>query len=136
VASRAFHCIPVRSTSRIAFMAWRSGTRGLWQPSGWAGLGGSSGSIRSHSQSGIRHPSSRLTRPIDASLLSNCSDSRGFALGYITPTGLGSKDAKGLLWPLEKLRERELMHLRRRVREVRVDLEAIEVAHDEQRRVL
>jgi hypothetical protein len=29
VAPRAFHCIPVRNTNRIAFIASRSGTRGL-----------------------------------------------------------------------------------------------------------
>ena len=29
VAPSAFHCIPVRNTSRIAFIASRSGTRGL-----------------------------------------------------------------------------------------------------------
>jgi len=64
VAESAFHCIPVRKTSRIAFIAARSGTRGLWQPSGCEGRGGSSGSIRSHTSSGIRQPSSLATRPI------------------------------------------------------------------------
>ena len=64
VTFKAFHCIPVRSTKRIASIASRSGTRGRWQPSGCEGGAGSSGSIRSHSQSGIRQPSSLLIRPI------------------------------------------------------------------------
>lgn len=34
VAFRAFHWQPVRSTKNIAFIAERSGTRGLWQPNG------------------------------------------------------------------------------------------------------
>jgi hypothetical protein len=45
-------------------VALRSGTRGLWQPKGCAGRGGSSGSTRSHSQSGMRQPSSLTTSPI------------------------------------------------------------------------
>ena len=43
VASRAPHWQPVRSTKKMASMALRSATRGLWQPSGWRGRGGSSG---------------------------------------------------------------------------------------------
>jgi hypothetical protein len=62
VAFSAFHCIPVRSTSKIASIASRSGTRGAWQPNGWNGSGGSNGSIRSHNQSGNRQPSSLLTK--------------------------------------------------------------------------
>ena len=34
VAFRAFHWQPVRSTKKMASIAVRSGTRGLWQPSG------------------------------------------------------------------------------------------------------
>jgi hypothetical protein len=34
VSFRAFHWHPVRSTKKIASIAARSGTRGLWQPSG------------------------------------------------------------------------------------------------------
>jgi len=64
VAFSAFHWQPVRSTNRIASIASRSGTRGLWQPSGCGLRGGSSGSICAHSTSGIRHPSSRSTSPI------------------------------------------------------------------------
>jgi hypothetical protein len=63
VAFNAFHCIPVRNTNKIASIASRSGTRGRWQPSGCAGRSGSNGSIRSHNQSGIRQPSSLLTKP-------------------------------------------------------------------------
>ena len=36
----AFQWQPVLSTNKIAFIASRSGTRGLWQPNGWAGRGG------------------------------------------------------------------------------------------------
>src|SRR5688572_3039646 len=49
----AFQWQPVLSTNKIAFIASRSGTRGLWQPDGWAGRGGSSGSSSDHSSSGI-----------------------------------------------------------------------------------
>ena len=63
VALSAFHWQPVRSTKKIASMAFRSGTRGLWQPNGCFGRGGSRGSILAHSASGRRQPSSRtLTR--------------------------------------------------------------------------
>ena len=55
VAFSAFHWHPVRRTKKIASIAARSGTRGLWQPSGWEGRGGRSGSSRAHSSSGIRH---------------------------------------------------------------------------------
>jgi hypothetical protein len=34
VAFSAFHWQPVRSTNKIAVIASRSGTRGLWQSSG------------------------------------------------------------------------------------------------------
>ncbi len=63
----AFHCIPVRSTNRTAFIASRSGFFGLWHPSG-CGLPvfGSSGSINAHNTSGMRHPSSLFTRPMRA----------------------------------------------------------------------
>ena len=64
VASSACHCMPVRSTSRMASMARLSGVRGLWQPSGCLGLGGSRGSSFAHNSSGIRHPSSRFTSPM------------------------------------------------------------------------
>jgi hypothetical protein len=62
VSLRAFHWHPVRSTKKIASIAERSGTRGLWQPSGCFGRGGSSGSILAHSASGSRQPSSRMRR--------------------------------------------------------------------------
>ena len=58
VAFRAFHWQPVRNTKKIAAIAARSGTRGLWQPSGCAGRGGRSGAIFAHSSSGSRQPSS------------------------------------------------------------------------------
>jgi hypothetical protein len=59
VTFSAFHWQPVRSTKKIASIAARSGTRGLWQPSGCLGRGGSSGSILAQSSSGSRQPSSR-----------------------------------------------------------------------------
>ena len=62
VSRSAFHWQPVRSTKKIASIAERSGTRGLWQPSGCFGRGGSSGSIFAHSASGSRQPSSRTRR--------------------------------------------------------------------------
>jgi hypothetical protein len=34
VSSSAFHCMPVRSTSKMASIAARFATRGRWQPSG------------------------------------------------------------------------------------------------------
>ena len=62
VSLRAFHWHPVRSTKKMASIAARSGTRGLWQPSGCGGRGGSSGSILAQSVSGSRQPSSRTRR--------------------------------------------------------------------------
>ena len=62
VSRKAFHWQPVRSTKKIASMAARSGTRGLWQPSGCFGRGGSKGSILAHNSSGKRQPSSRTGR--------------------------------------------------------------------------
>jgi hypothetical protein len=59
VALSAFHWQPVRRTKKIASIAARSGTRGLWQPNGCGGRGGSKGSILAHSSSGSRQPSSR-----------------------------------------------------------------------------
>src|SRR6266511_2387021 len=61
--------MPVRSTSRIAFIASRSETRGRWQPNGCDGGSGRSGSICAHTRSGIRQPSSATTRPITPSLV-------------------------------------------------------------------
>src|SRR4051812_11354331 len=58
VASNAPHWQPVRRTKKMASMALRSGTLGLWQPRVWSGRGGRSGSIRSQRTSGIRHGSS------------------------------------------------------------------------------
>jgi len=65
VASNAFHCIPVLSTKRIAFIMTRSGTRLRQQPSGCTGGAGINGAIRDHNQSGIRHPSSSVTSPVE-----------------------------------------------------------------------
>jgi len=62
VSRSAFHWQPVRSTKKIASIAERSGTRGLWQPSGCLGRGGSSFSISVHSASGSRQPSSQTRR--------------------------------------------------------------------------
>jgi hypothetical protein len=58
VAFRAFHWQPVRRTKKMASIALRSSTRGLWHPRGWGSRGGSSGAMRSQSSSGMRQPSS------------------------------------------------------------------------------
>jgi hypothetical protein len=58
VALSAFHWRPVRSTKKMASIAARSGTRGLWQPKGCPGRSGKSGSILAHNSSGKRQPSS------------------------------------------------------------------------------
>jgi hypothetical protein len=62
ISRSAFHWHPVRSTKKMASIAARSGTLGLWQPSGCFGRGGGSGSISAHSVSGSRQPSSRTRR--------------------------------------------------------------------------
>jgi hypothetical protein len=64
VALSAPHWQPVRRTKKIPSIAARSGTRGLWQPSGWLGRGGSNRTIRSHKASGIRQPLSWIICPI------------------------------------------------------------------------
>jgi len=53
VASRAFHWHPVRSTIKMAVMAWRGSTGGLWHPKGCGAGGGSNGFMRSHNASEI-----------------------------------------------------------------------------------
>lgn len=68
VARNACHWLPVRRTKKMASMAERSGTRGLWQPSGCAGRSGSRGSMRSHNSSGNRQPSSWTNLPIRTSV--------------------------------------------------------------------
>jgi hypothetical protein len=60
VASSAPHWQPVRSTKKIASIALRSSTRGLWHPSGWRFREGKSGSISAHNASGNLHPSSLI----------------------------------------------------------------------------
>ena len=64
VALSAFHWQPVRSTKKMASIASRSGTRGLWQPSGCFGRAGSNGSSCFHNRSGIRQPSSLVMSPM------------------------------------------------------------------------
>ncbi|OIQ81588.1 hypothetical protein GALL_366410 [mine drainage metagenome] len=64
VADSAFHWQPVRNTNRIAFIASRSGTRGLWHLNGCSLRSGSKGSILSHKLSGNRQPSSFMISPI------------------------------------------------------------------------
>ena len=69
VAFKAFHWQPVRRTKKIASIALRSGTRGLWQPKGCFGRAGSRGSILAHSPSGKRQPASPTSaciRPLPA----------------------------------------------------------------------
>ena len=60
VVFSAFHWQPVRSTNKIAVIASRSRTRGLWHPSGCGLPDGINGSICDQSTSGIRHPSPTL----------------------------------------------------------------------------
>lgn len=67
VASKVFHWQPVRSTNKMAFMASRSGTRGLWQPRGCGLRAGNKGSICFHSVSLNRQPSPFVTSPISIS---------------------------------------------------------------------
>ena len=55
VASNAPHRQPVRRTKKMASMALRSVTLGLWHPRGCGGRGGRSVSIRSQRAAGIRH---------------------------------------------------------------------------------
>jgi hypothetical protein len=69
LAFSVFHWIPVRKTNRIAPSRRGPAPRGRWQPSGCEGASGSKGAIRSHSQSGIRQPSSLTTRPRFSSLV-------------------------------------------------------------------
>jgi hypothetical protein len=59
VSFSAFHWQPVRSTKKMASIAFRSSTRGRWHPRGCGLRGGSSGTMRSHNSSGIR-PSRRV----------------------------------------------------------------------------
>jgi hypothetical protein len=61
VAFKAFHWQPVRKTKKMAFMALRGSTGGLWQPSGCGLPGGNKGSIFFHRASEIRHWSSEET---------------------------------------------------------------------------
>src|SRR3990172_2183548 len=91
VALSAFHWQPVLNVKKIAFIAFLSGTRGLWHPSGcfFAG-GGIKGSIFSHSASGMRHPSSLVIIPMV------CAPSNHPLLGtqeelLFNPSGIGSK---------------------------------------------
>ena len=75
----AFQWQPVLSTNKIAVIAARSGTRGLWQPNGWAGRGGSSGSSSDHSSSGILQPSSLVTSPMPAGVHDLNKEPQSFA---------------------------------------------------------
>jgi hypothetical protein len=89
VALSAPHWLPVRRTKKIPSRAARSGTRGLWQPSGWLGRGGSSAAIRSHKASGIRQPLSWIIWPI--ALLHCCTAFKQQQSDrQILPTGIGS----------------------------------------------
>src|SRR3954467_12479417 len=105
VALSAPHWLPVRRMKKIPSGAARSGTRGLWQPSGWLGQGGSSAAIRSHKASGIRQPLSWIIWPI-ALLHCRMVFKQQQSDRQILPTGIGSK-ARG-----EKLVERLDVHQR------------------------
>ncbi len=54
VSFSACHWQPVRSTKKMASIAFRSSTRGRWHPKGCGLRGGSKGTMRSHNSSGIR----------------------------------------------------------------------------------
>jgi len=43
VALSVFHCMPVRSTKRMASKVFLSSTLGLWQPRGWVDRTGKKG---------------------------------------------------------------------------------------------
>ena len=120
VSRKAFHWQPVRSTKKIASIAARSiaarsiaarsiaarsiaarsiaarsiaarsGTRGLWQPRGCFGRGGSSGSIFAHSASGKRQPSSQTRRFVGFRSVLVVMDQIWASQDRI-PTGVGSK---------------------------------------------
>ena len=114
VSRKAFHWQPVRSTKKIASIAARSiaarsiaarsiaarsiaarsiaarsGTRGLWQPRGCFGRGGSSGSIFAHSASGKRQPSSQTRRFVGFRSVLVVMDQIWASQDRI-PTGVGS----------------------------------------------
>jgi hypothetical protein len=94
LAARAFHCMPVRNTRRMAFIALLSGTRGRWQPSGCGGggRGGRRGSIFAHSQSGMRQPSSRSMSPMVAPLIGvRRPADQDFVMRCRSPFGIGPK---------------------------------------------
>lgn len=69
LAFNTCHGQPIRSSKKIASMAQRSSTRGLWHPSGWPGRGGSNLAKRIQSGSGIRHPLSRTAVAVLAETL-------------------------------------------------------------------
>src|SRR4051794_36994890 len=82
----------------MASMALRSETLGLWQPSGWGGRGGRSGTIRSQRMSGMRHWSSWTGVEVDFETAPALAI-EGISWGEIklqkilrTPTGIGSKE--------------------------------------------
>ena len=91
VAESASHWQPVRSTNKMASMALRSGTRGLWQPSGCGLPGGISGCISAQSSSGRRQPSSSTTSPM-ARPPSHvpCYREGTRASPFLLPIGIGS----------------------------------------------
>src|ERR1700712_1401923 len=89
VSLSAFHWHPVRSTKKIASIAARSGTRGLWQPNGCLGRGGSSFSISAHNASGKRQPSSRTRRFVVFS--PSFAMPQIWAASISLSTGIGSK---------------------------------------------
>jgi len=89
VSFSAFHWQPVRSTKKMASIAARSGTRGLWQPSGCFGRGGNNGSISAQSASGSRQPSSRTRRFEVFRTVPLAIPDRWWAAGYL-PTEIRS----------------------------------------------
>ena len=88
MALSAFHWQPVRSTKKIASIARRSGTRGLWQPKGCPGRSGSRGSISAQSASGSRQPSSQTACPFINSVPGSIHAQMG--TDQILPSGIGS----------------------------------------------
>src|SRR3954462_8470596 len=89
VSRRAFHWQPVSSTKKIASIAARSGTRGLWHPNGGAGRAGTNLCILAHSASGKRQPSSRTHR-FGVLRTTLFSITQRWVSQGIVPTGIGT----------------------------------------------
>jgi hypothetical protein len=95
VGFRAFHWHPVRSTKKMASMAWRSSTRGRGHPSGCSFRGGSSGWMCSHNSSGMRQSRRTCSWSVFIEQAPVAEWQRIFAdrIPSKQPTGIGPKSA-------------------------------------------